>query len=73
METVATLVDGKKLREARLNALLTQRELGSRSGVAPETINRIENARGPRSTTAITFRKLAAALEVDPDELLAEE
>lgn len=69
METVAELVDGKKLRELRLDALLTQRELGARSKVAPETINRIENADGPRSTTAITVRKLAAALGVEPSEL----
>lgn len=69
MLTVAELVDGKKLRELRLDALLTQRELGARSNVAPETINRIENADGPRSTTAITVRKLASALGVDAREL----
>jgi transcriptional regulator with XRE-family HTH domain len=70
MEAVAQLVDGEKLRELRLSALLTQRELGSRSNVAPETINRIERAGQPRATAAITVRKLAAALGVKPAELL---
>jgi transcriptional regulator with XRE-family HTH domain len=70
MEALAELVDGQKLRELRLAALMTQRELGNASNVAPETINRIENAGEPRSTAAITVRKLAAALEVDPRELL---
>jgi DNA-binding XRE family transcriptional regulator len=51
-------------------ALMTQRELGNASGVAPETINRIENSAEPRRTAAITVRKLAAALEVTPSELL---
>lgn len=64
------LVDGEKLRELRLAALMTQRELGSAASVAPETINRIENAGEPRRTAAITVRKLARALGVDPRELL---
>jgi transcriptional regulator with XRE-family HTH domain len=70
MEAVAERVDGKKLSELRLEALLTQRELGARASVAPETINRIENAGEPRSTAAITVRKLAKALGVDPAELV---
>jgi transcriptional regulator with XRE-family HTH domain len=70
MEAVAELVDGKKLRELRLSALMTQRELGSASNVASETINRIENAGAPRRATAITVRKLAAALEVEPADLV---
>jgi transcriptional regulator with XRE-family HTH domain len=41
------------------------------AGVAPETINRIENADAPRSTTALTVRRLATALEVGPRDLLA--
>lgn len=70
MEVVAELVNGQKLRELRLSALMTQRQLGNAAGVAPETINRIENAGEPRSTAAITVRKLAAALRVDPAELV---
>jgi DNA-binding XRE family transcriptional regulator/predicted GIY-YIG superfamily endonuclease len=67
---VAELVDGQKLQELRLAALMTQRELGSAANVAPETINRIENADEPRRTAAITVRKLARALDVTPADLL---
>jgi transcriptional regulator with XRE-family HTH domain len=72
VEAVAELVNGEKLRELRLQKLMTQRELGQRASVAPETINRIERAEEPRSTAVITVRKLAAALGVHPDELTGE-
>jgi transcriptional regulator with XRE-family HTH domain len=70
MEVVAERVNGQKLRELRLAKLMTQRELALRAGVAPETLNRIERSSEPRSTSVLTTRKIAAALGVDPRELL---
>jgi transcriptional regulator with XRE-family HTH domain len=65
-----SLVSGEKLRSLRLSRLLSQRKLDIASGVSVETINRIENAGEPRRTAAITVRKLARALGVDPHEPL---
>ncbi len=58
-----------RLRECRERAFLTQADLAKKSGVAETTINRIENGRhGARISTA---RKLASALGVTPQELIA--
>ncbi len=55
----------KRLREARL---LTQAELGALAGVDRDQVSRIErNKVDPRFST---IRKLAAALEVEPRELI---
>jgi transcriptional regulator with XRE-family HTH domain len=70
MLKMAELIDGRKLRELRLKALMSQRELGDASGVSPETINRIENHAGPRKAAALTAHKLARALNVEVSELL---
>ncbi len=62
---------GTQLRAARERALLTQEELGTRAGVQPLTISRIETDKvEPRYST---IRKLAQALGVDPAELLPKE
>ena len=59
---------GERLREMRKRKLLTQEQLAERSGVGVATIIRIErNQVEPRGST---IRKLAAALEVDPAELV---
>ena len=59
---------GDKLKEARTRELLTQQELAEKSGVGVNTIIRIErNQVEPRGST---IRKLAAALGVDPHELV---
>lgn len=59
---------GERLRETRKRKLLTQEELAERSGVGVATIIRIERDQvEPRGST---IRKLAAALEVDPAELV---
>ena len=58
-----------RLREWRERRLLTQRELAERVGMTPGSINRIE--RGVHRPRLGTVRKLAEALGVDPDELIA--
>ncbi len=59
---------GDRLRDLRKRALMSQRELAKRSGVGVTTIVRIE--RNQVEPHGATIRKLAAALEVDPAELV---
>ena len=61
-------VNGRRLRELRLDQALTVRALGERSGVAYDTINKLELGRRPAH--ASTIRKLANALGVEPRELM---
>ena len=61
-------VNVARLRELRQRKVLTLHELEAKSGVSYNTIWRLENAKTgahPR-----TIRKLAAALGVDPEELV---
>ena len=59
---------GEKLRRQRTRRALTQAELAERAGVTTATVARIERDEiEPRMTT---LRKLAAALEVDPADLV---
>lgn len=60
-----------RLREVRLRKVLTQEELAQRSGVAEATISRIET--GQQEARISTIRKLAAALGVEPGELIIQE
>ena len=62
-------LDGEKLRKARENALLSHRELAIKAGLSPTTVLKLENA-GTSTPHAQTIRKLVAALEVEPRELL---
>jgi transcriptional regulator with XRE-family HTH domain len=55
----------RRVREARL---LTQQELANRAGVHRVTIASLETTSGDARFS--TVRKLAAALEVDPSELM---
>ncbi len=57
-----------KLRELRRLRVLTLRELEEVSGVSYNTIWRLEN--GYREARPSTIRRLAAALEVEPAELV---
>ena len=57
-----------KLRELRRRRVLTLRELEVESGVSYNTIWRIEN--GYREARPSTIRKLAAALGVEPEDLV---
>lgn len=61
-------VDAVKLRELRQRRVLTLMELGERSGVAYNTIWRLENGR--TGAQPRTLRKLAAALGIEPEELV---
>ena len=49
--------------------LLSQRELAERAGLSPTTILKLESGRVDEPHPR-TIRKLAVALEVDPDELV---
>lgn len=56
------------LRDLRLRAVMSQEELARRSGVARDTISKLET--GKRRAYPSTVRKLAEGLEVEPQELL---
>ncbi len=64
-------VDGQRLRELRVEKALSLRALGEVTGVAYDTINKLEN--GHRPARLATIRKLADALGVEPKELMREE
>jgi DNA-binding XRE family transcriptional regulator len=65
-------IDGGKVRAAREEKFLSQRELAGKAGINHNTIWRIEGGASvevhPR-----TIRKLAEALSVDPASLVPEE
>lgn len=61
-------IDGDRLRRLRRSKMLSLRELGERSGVAFDNINKFENER--RYAQPRTVRKLAEALDIDPAELM---
>jgi transcriptional regulator with XRE-family HTH domain len=61
-------VDGAKLRQLRRRRMLSLRELGERSGVAFDNINKLENEQ--RRAQPRTLRKLAEVLGVEPHELM---
>ncbi len=63
-------VDGQRLRELRVEKALSLRALGEMTGVAYDTINKLEL--GHRPARLVTIRKLAEALEVEPKELIQE-
>jgi transcriptional regulator with XRE-family HTH domain len=67
---VSVRVNGEKLREAREDALLSQRELGELAGVSPDTILRIEGGEG--GAYGRTIRRIAGALNMDYHVLLVE-
>jgi transcriptional regulator with XRE-family HTH domain len=64
-------IDGAKLRALRRRRMLSLRELGERSGVAFDNINKLENER--RDAQPRTVRKLADALGVEPEDLVKRE
>jgi transcriptional regulator with XRE-family HTH domain len=59
----------ERLAELRERRALTLRDLADLSGVDANTINQIEL--GHRKARPSTIRKLARALEIDPEELTA--
>ena len=60
-----------KLKELRTGRFLTQRELARQAGISQVTIVRLEQ--GKQEPTFSTIRKLAAALGVEPSELVVRE
>ncbi len=56
------------LRDLRRRAIMSQEELAARSGVARDTISKLET--GQRRAYPSTIRKLAAGLDVQPQMLL---
>ena len=62
-------VDGDKLRTMREDRFLSHRELAKIAGVSPTTVLNLET--NPETTAQRrTVRKLAAALGIEPAELL---
>jgi transcriptional regulator with XRE-family HTH domain len=64
-------VDGDRLRELRETAMLSQSELAKMAGTTQAAISGFK--RGERKAQPRTVRRLAAALGVEPRELLLEE
>lgn len=64
-------VDADALRRLRERFPLTVRELAERSEVSHNTITMIENRH--RTANPSTVRKLAAALRVEPSDLMKKE
>ena len=62
-------VDVERLRELRRRRVLTLRELEEESGVSYNTIWRLQNRH--RQARPSTIRRLAAALGVEPADLVA--
>jgi transcriptional regulator with XRE-family HTH domain len=56
------------LRDLRRQAVMSQEDLAAKSGVARDTISKLET--GQRRAYPSTIRKLAAGLDVEPRRLL---
>ena len=63
-----TEVDGARLRGLRRAQALSQRDLSRMTGIAFDTISRLET--GKQRAQPRTIRKLADALGVEPRELM---
>ena len=61
----------RNLRAVRVKRFVTQDELSERAGVGVVTISRLES--GLQEARISTVRKLAAALGVEPGELVGED
>ena len=62
---------GATLRRARERRLMTQAELSAKTGISAANLSRIET--GKQQPRFSTLRRLAAALDIDPTELLADD
>ena len=65
------IVDGERIREARLEQLMEREELVEKSGVSWSTVTRLEL--GKEIARASTVRKIADALGLDYGTLAREE
>jgi len=66
-----TGLDLPHLRSFRQRAVMSQEQLAEKSGVARDTISKLET--GQRKAYPSTIRKLAAGLQVEPRLLLGDE
>ena len=64
-------VDGARLRSLRRDSVLSQRELSRMTGVAYDTISRLET--GKQQAQPKTIRTLADTLGVEPHKLMKED
>jgi transcriptional regulator with XRE-family HTH domain len=64
-------VDMARLRELRRRRVLTLEELAKKAGVGRNTVWRLEH--GMMGAQPRTIRKLAKALDVEPEELVKTE
>ncbi len=64
-------VNVERLKALRTEHVLTLRELAQEAGVSKDTIWRLEN--GHSDAHPSTIRKLAKALDVEPEELVRTE
>ena len=69
MPTHEILLVGYKIKEERLKKKLTLRQFAGLANISPSYISQIENSIMPSSTAQVN--KLAKALDVDPDIILA--
>lgn len=60
---------GKKLKNARLEAVLTQAEIAKKVDIQPNTYARIE--RGESVVKLPTLRKLIKVLRLNPSDILS--
>lgn len=65
------MTTGELIRQARMSAGLTQKELGNRAGIAEPTIGRYEL--GKLNPKPATLKKIAAALGIEWYELLSDD
>lgn len=65
------MTTGELIRQARMSAGLTQKELGNRAGIAEPTIGRYEL--GKLNPKPATLKKIAAVLGVEWYELLSDD
>ena len=63
-------LSGPRIKRLRVLKGLTQRQLADRAGVSQSTVVLIERQERAERFHPATLTKLAAALEVDPAELL---
>jgi transcriptional regulator with XRE-family HTH domain len=68
MDNRFTEVDGTRLRRIRRERALSQRDLSRMTGIAFDTISRLET--GKQRAQPRTIRNLADALGVEPRELM---
>lgn len=68
---ISVRMSGELLRELRVQRFMTQQELADAAGTTEATVNRLE--KDLQTARISTVRKLAAALDVTPDRLMAKE